>query len=986
MQQSYPRNAFVALIRSKWTERVLTFVLIPALLLYSLWLPPVSLGARLFHTDYPLVTPDKGGDLTTTDGARLHVPAGAAGKRVRMRLGLLTQEALRAAKPDRPEALAAQALPTGILVQGPLYRVESLGQVPTRASLKLPVPTDLAATHTLDLYAWDGQAWRWLPSQLTDDGQGLVAELAPVPAFVAMATSQASFPRVALTASVDGVPLPAADECFTAINVSGVSVAGDGNLAGKPPTARDLGAPKGARLLLSISDVVDGVVRSDLVDNLLVSPSMRKNHIEKIVALAALGDYAGVEIEYDGIDPNLRSEFSAFASALAEALHASDRILAICVSEPARASAEWDTGVFDLQALGQSVDLLRLHALADPAAYGPAGELDKLLSWVTRLVDRRKLDLRITGYSHHLMAGQRELITYASALALLAPSISTSDPDNLLSPGQAVSFSLPSAGASPLHFDENAQVHWFTVKDSAGKEHTVWLESASSVARKLQYVIRYALGGISLDGILAKGNDPEIAGVLRAFQENLAPPTPQFALVWTVEDSTGKVVSQKVAPLSNAELSLKAPNNPGNYVVKAALSADGGKTSLGAGPQLAFKVPTPTFTPTATPTNTPSPTPTSTPTNTPTAKPTQRPTPKPASGTGSSVAPARGAGSFGYGIQADMITDGNHGRIINHIKTMGFTWVKQQVEWFRYNPAPGAYDWGPLDRLVDSCNANGINILFSVVKAPKWAQPSGDTSPGPPADPNTFGTFLREMATRYKGRVRAYEVWNEQNLWYEWGGRGFKLNAVRYVELLKVAYNAIKSVDPGAVVISGALTPTGWNDGDVAIDDRLYLEQMYQAGMARYCDAVGIHPSGYNNPPDADWRTWQDPSAPSHKGHPSEFFRGMVESYRNIMVKYGDGGKRLWATEFGWASVENTGAKPVTGYEYAADNTEAEQAQFIVRAYQMGRGYGFMGVMFLWNLNFAPVSGKADEKAAFGIVREDWSPRPAFAALRDTPK
>jgi hypothetical protein len=245
---------------------------------------------------------------------------------------------------------------------------------------------------------------------------------------------------------------------------------------------------------------------------------------------------------------------------------------------------------------------------------------------------------------------------------------------------------------------------------------------------------------------------------------------------------------------------------------------------------------------------------------------------------------------------------------------------------------------------------------------------------------------MREMAARYKGRVRAYEIWNEQNLYYEWGGRGGKLNAGRYVEMLRLAYNAVKSVDPGAVVISGALTPTGVNDGDIAIDDRLYLEQMYQAGLARYCDAVGAHPSGYNNPPDADWRTYSDPAAPSFKGHPSFFFRGTMESYRNIMVKYGDGGKRIWATEFGWATVENLGAGPAAGYGYAADNTEAEQAQYLVRAYQLGRAWGWAGPMFMWNLNFAPVSGKHDEKAAFGIVRSDWSPRPAFAALRDMAK
>ena len=48
--------------------------------------------------------------------------------------------------------------------------------------------------------------------------------------------------------------------------------------------------------------------------------------------------------------------------------------------------------------------------------------------------------------------------------------------------------------------------------------------------------------------------------------------------------------------------------------------------------------------------------------------------------------------------------------------------------------------------------------------------------------------------------------------------------------------------------------------------------------------------------------------------------------------------------------------------------------------------YGFVGVMFLWNLNFGPVAGAHDEKAAFGIVRSDWGPRQAYAALANMAK
>jgi hypothetical protein len=293
---------------------------------------------------------------------------------------------------------------------------------------------------------------------------------------------------------------------------------------------------------------------------------------------------------------------------------------------------------------------------------------------------------------------------------------------------------------------------------------------------------------------------------------------------------------------------------------------------------------------------------------------------------------------------------------------------------------------------VDSASAAGIKLLFSVVKAPAWARPAGDTDQGPPADPNTYGEFIKAMAARYKGRVQAYEIWNEQNLYYEWGGLN-RPNAREYMALLKVAYGAVKSVDSGATVVSGALTPTGaplpW-----AIDDFAYLEQMYQLGLKNYCDAVGVHPSGYNVPPDTTWQQACDVitkdgagyRGPCNSPHHSWSFRSTMEGYRNIMVTYGDSGKRLWPTEFGWASVDGLGVPPATNYEFAADNTEAEQAQYTVRAYQMAKNWGWVGPMFLWNLNFGPICGAGDEKSAWAIVRPDWSMRQTFAGLANMPK
>ena len=106
-----------------------------------------------------------------------------------------------------------------------------------------------------------------------------------------------------------------------------------------------------------------------------------------------------------------------------------------------------------------------------------------------------------------------------------------------------------------------------------------------------------------------------------------------------------------------------------------------------------------------------------------------------------------------------------------------------------------------------------------------------------------------------------------------------------------------------------------------------------------------------------------------------------MEGYRNIAVKYGDTGKTIWPTEFGWASS----GSPTKNYEYAADNTLEQQAEYTVKAYQMGKAWGWVGVMFLWNLNFRVVA-PGSEMAQWGIVDQGWGPMPIYSALAAMPK
>ncbi|HEU5318566.1 MAG TPA: cellulase family glycosylhydrolase [Chloroflexota bacterium] len=334
--------------------------------------------------------------------------------------------------------------------------------------------------------------------------------------------------------------------------------------------------------------------------------------------------------------------------------------------------------------------------------------------------------------------------------------------------------------------------------------------------------------------------------------------------------------------------------------------------------------------------------------------------------------------SFAYGMQAHFYYQ-DAARIAGYVQDAGFGWVKQQVRWGDVESVPGSPAWGPLDTIVEAAAAAGLKVLFSVVTAPAWSRALGGTD-GPPDDYAAMADFMSRLATRYAGRVHAYEVWNEQNFAREWGGG--RISAGQYVELLKAVYPAVKAADPAAVVISGAPTPTGFNDPNVAVDDVVYLEQcyLYQSGVfATVCDAIGAHAGGFNNPPD-DTPDLRTVASTTFKGHMSFYFR-RIEQLRNIMALYGDAAKKLWVTEFGWSTVN--GAR---GYEYGLDNTEQDQARYMVRAYQLAREYGWVDGMFVWNLNFQQMVPPADEKWAFGILRADGSPRPAFSALKLMPK
>lgn len=322
-------------------------------------------------------------------------------------------------------------------------------------------------------------------------------------------------------------------------------------------------------------------------------------------------------------------------------------------------------------------------------------------------------------------------------------------------------------------------------------------------------------------------------------------------------------------------------------------------------------------------------------------------------------------------------------RVMTLVDNAQFDWVRQQIHWKDIEGVPGEYYWDELDDIVRTVKAHNKKLLISIVRSPAFY--TADGSDGLPQDPTTLGDFVEAMAEHYGTDVDAYEIWNEQNLSHETGGRITLDDAGRYVELLAEAYDRIKAVNPAAYVLAGAPSSTGVTDESLAVSDLDYYRAMYayKDGMIKgKFDFQAVHPGGSANPPQTLASDPQNQSTADGWTDDDTFYFRHVENVRRVMEEYGLGNHQIWITEFGWATENDT-----PGYEFGNQTTLEQQSEYIIGALDLAyREYPYISNMFLWNMNFAVLwGGQGDpnhEQASFGILNPDWSPRPSYLALQ----
>ncbi len=320
--------------------------------------------------------------------------------------------------------------------------------------------------------------------------------------------------------------------------------------------------------------------------------------------------------------------------------------------------------------------------------------------------------------------------------------------------------------------------------------------------------------------------------------------------------------------------------------------------------------------------------------------------------------------------------------IIETIISLNVDWVKLDVDWRSIQPQADVFDFGALDTVIFGLSDARIKLLLTLDNSPVWAR-TPQLEDGPPDDFAVFARFAGALAARYKDRVTAYQIWNEPNLRREWFSDAHKIDPASYFDLFTQARNAIKTEAPNALVITAGLASTGFNDGVNALNDRLYLQSLYDLGIAQTADGIAVHALGFANPPES--RCCQATEGVlTHFENRSFYFRDTIEDYRLIAEANNDQ-RPLWVTKFGWGTAEGA-STPSADFVYMTYTTTLEQAQYVPTAFSVGQSLGYVGPMFLYTLNGCSIPDGRAEQCYFSLTSADGTPRAAYNALKAMPR
>lgn len=281
------------------------------------------------------------------------------------------------------------------------------------------------------------------------------------------------------------------------------------------------------------------------------------------------------------------------------------------------------------------------------------------------------------------------------------------------------------------------------------------------------------------------------------------------------------------------------------------------------------------------------------------------------------------------------------------MKEANVGWVRMDFSWEDIEPEKGKLNFEKYDYIVELLTENNIGILGLLSYSASWAGPSWNS---PPYEDESFIGYASNVISRYKDKVKYWEIWNEpddEQYWIPQDGMA------RYTELLKKVYLRAKQIDPECKILNGGLSKT------IALS----LKRIYKNDGKGYFDILAIHP--FVNPlNEVDVAR----------------VKGLYNGCKKIMQDNGDD-KKVWFTELGAPGVHSPSQS--NSWWLGISPTEEQQAAWVKRIYteilpELPDCEKLFWAFFkdcknYWNNGID----------YFGLLRSDFSKKPAFNAYKE---
>ena len=296
-----------------------------------------------------------------------------------------------------------------------------------------------------------------------------------------------------------------------------------------------------------------------------------------------------------------------------------------------------------------------------------------------------------------------------------------------------------------------------------------------------------------------------------------------------------------------------------------------------------------------------------------------------------------------------------------------FSWRNFHSAWEKIESRPGQWNFFQLDQDISLAEKQQVEILLQLVTIPQWAKLDGridlacreSSQPNeePPICQSTlWKNYVRTVATRYKGRVHAYELWNEPNVKEFFTGTVSDL-----VTLNRIAYQTLKEIDPTILVVSSSLTRLNPRTLE-------YLKEFFKQGGGQFADVISHH---FYPAPD-----------------PPETMLNFIQSFHSLMREHGVY-KPVWNTETGWNMLNRDRNQITEHWAGPSLNDELSQA-YMARTYLLSWASGIERVYwYAWghrSMGMTEHDGKRPKAIATAFLEiQHWIVGSQMEDCRNTP-